>query len=490
MEEKERILAEFHASGMNIRRACSMIPGFPARRTLGEWVRQERAGLLDPPALPVKGSAKDRPRHRRYEDKTKREAVRLLSQGMRPTEVARRLDVSSGELVSAWAKKARGANILPSDEPVGRCAGMAKRTAGAEPEQTVWRDWAADLPEDPEERLAAMERKYIEMGAVLDVLKAPGPGSLSNLEKRAAGQVARERGARLADVCSDLAIAKSTYEAQPAIAAKADKYAALRRRIRKSFEASGRRYGSESVWADLRRGEGPAVKAADLGPDDDGTPVIVSEKVVRRIMREERLVPVTATPRKRYSSYEGELEERPENLPLNGDGTHDFHAGEPFELVVSDVTEFSLPRFKCYLSPAIDCYDGDPIAWTISRHPDAELCSTMLEAAAEKAGHGFVCHTDGGGCYMGRRWKGVCAERGITRSMSRKGTSPDNARAEGFFGTLKRDFFDCRDWRSVTYERFAKELDDYIMWYRDCKIKKSLGWKTIREHREGQGIAV
>ena len=372
---------------------------------------------------------------------------------------------------------------------------MARRAAGAEPEQTDRRDWAADLPEDPAERLAAMERKHIEMGAVLDVLKAPGPGSLSNMERHRAGQMARERGARLADVCSDLAIPKSTYEAQPAIAAKPDKYAALRARVREAFDSSSRRYGSESVWAELRRpaADGrPAVKAAALEPGDRETPVRVSEKAVRRIMREEGLVPVTAARgRGRYSSYAGEPSERPANAPLREDGTHDFHAGSPFEPVVTDVTEFRpTGSFKCYLSPAIDCFDGDPIAWGVSRHPDGALVNGMLAAAADKAGRGFVGHTDGGACCMGSGWRAVCSERGVVRSMSRKGRSPDNARAEGFFGTLKREFYYGRDWTGITYEGFAEALNEYILRYRDVKVKKSLGWKSIREYREERGIAV
>ena len=73
--------------------------------------------------------------------------------------------------------------------------------------------------------------------------------------------------------------------------------------------------------------------------------------------------------------------------------------------------------------------------------------------------------------------------------MSRKATSPDNARAEGFFGTLKQEFFYARDWKGATKGCFMRALDDYIVWYRDEKIKRALGWKTIKEHRAGLGIA-
>ena len=86
-------------------------------------------------------------------------------------------------------------------------------------------------------------------------------------------------------------------------------------------------------------------------------------------------------------------------------------------------------------------------------------------------------------------WAGACEAGHVTRSMSRKARSPDNARAEGFFGTLKCDFFDGRDWSGVTFEQFSAALDEYIEWYRGGKLKKSLGWRTIRQSREELGYA-
>ena len=105
-------------------------------------------------------------------------------------------------------------------------------------------------------------------------------------------------------------IPKSTYLGQAARAARADPKAALRARVRASFEASGGACGAESVTADLRSGPGAAVSWRDLEPGDASTPVIASEKVVRAIMAEEGLVPRKAAQmarRARYSSYAGEL---------------------------------------------------------------------------------------------------------------------------------------------------------------------------------------
>lgn len=64
---------------------------------------------------------------------------------------------------------------------------------------------------------------------------------------------------------------------------------------------------------------------------------------------------------------------------------------------------------------------------------------------------------DGGAVYMGREWREACGP-GVRRSMSRRARSPDNARAEGFFGTLKCDFFEGRDWTGVPFEEFSRPL--------------------------------
>lgn len=536
-ERKEEILGRFHASGMSMRAACARFDDFPCAQTLSRFASEEEAGLLDPPALEVPGRCEGRRAWEPYPLETKREALRLLAGGMEPRHVAKRLGVAGARPVREWASKlgrldeldarsrpdsareeaammfAQGSSVAEIAERIGAdrktvyrwldragvdrerprkgkgAEDMAEKADREEPGEWA-RAWG-ELPDDPEERARVAEVRLAEALAVLDVLKAPGPGSLSNAEKHRAGRAARAMTAKAKtdDVLADFRIARSTYFSQAARAAGPDKYAALRVRVRAVFEESKRRYGSLSIWAKLRSGEGGPVRAAQLAPGDATTPVAVSEKVVRRIMREEGLVPVQARERRRYSSYRGEPDERPGNLPLREDGSHDFRACGPGRLVVTDVTEFKLDGFKVYLSPVVDCFDGCPVAWRASTSPDDELTAGSLEDALGFLEEGCAVHTDGGGNYRSSRWKGVCEANGLVRSMSRKATSPDNARAEGFFGTLKQEFFYARDWKGTTKGSFVRALDEYIVWYRDEKIERSLGWKTIAAHRAALAAA-
>lgn len=72
--------------------------------------------------------------------------------------------------------------------------------------------------------------------------------------------------------------------------------------------------------------------------------------------------------------------------------------------------------------------------------------------------------------------------------MSRKGCSQDNAACEGFFGKLKTELFYPRDRRAATVEQFVKEVDSYIHWYNEKRIKISLGARSPVEYRESLGI--
>ena len=79
----------------------------------------------------------------------------------------------------------------------------------------------------------------------------------------------------------------------------------------------------------------------------------------------------------------------------------------------------------------------------IGTRPDAELANRIAARGVLHARDGErpVIHSDRGCHYRWPGWIGICEEHGLTRSMSAKGCSPDNAAAEGFFGRLKQEFF-------------------------------------------------
>ena len=137
-----------------------------------------------------------------------------------------------------------------------------------------------------------------------------------------------------------------------------------------------------------------------------------------------------------------------------------------------------IPAGKVYLSPVIDCFDGLVVSWSIGTRPDAELVNTMLDSAIESVAgckERPVVHSDRGAHYRWPGWLSRIEAARLTRSMSRKGCSPDNAACEGFFGRLKTELFYPRDWRATTIDQFIEIVDSYIRWYNAKRIKVSLG---------------
>ena len=208
------------------------------------------------------------------------------------------------------------------------------------------------------------------------------------------------------------------------------------------------------------------------------------EKVVRRLVREQNLS-VRKVKKRKYSSYQGEITPAVENV-IN----RDFHAEKPNEKWLTDITEFHIPAGKVYLSPIIDCFDGMPISWTIGTSPDANLVNTMLDEGILTLAEGEkpLVHSDRGAHYRWPGWIERMEAAGLTRSMSKKGCSPDNSACEGFFGRLKNEMFYGVSWRGVTIDSFIHELDQYIQWYANDRIKLSLGGMSPMDYRRSLGF--
>ena len=328
---------------------------------------------------------------------------------------------------------------------------------------------------------AAMTENQL-LRAVLADLKAGGwvPGSISNRRKAELGERLRAAtGLPLREITAFLRISRSSYEYHRARLGR-DRDADIRALVREAFDEGRGAYGYRRVHAAVSARAGR-----------------VSEKRVRRVMAEEGLVArSTARAPHRYSSYAGEDGRAvAPNLLLRAGtrGLHDFSAARPGERVATDVTEFRLgPRGpKCYLSAAIDLFDGRVVSAQAGPSPSKELAQATLGDVGAAARPGCVLHSDRGWHYRTPDWVEGCGRLGIVRSMSRKGHSPDNAACEAFFGRLKVEFFYSTDWSGWTVGRFAAELGRYVSWYNSGRLKSfgAEGYDTIDGRRGRLGLA-
>ena len=157
---------------------------------------------------------------------------------------------------------------------------------------------------------------------------------------------------------------------------------------------------------------------------------------------------------------------------------------------LTDITEFAIPAGKVYLSPIVDCFDGLLVNWNISTSPDALLVNSMLDDAAKllSVGEKPIIHSDKGVHYRWPGWIDRMEKNGFIRSMSKKGCSPDNSACEGVFGRIKNEMFYNADWSGVNISEFIGILNDYLYWYNEKRIKKSLGYLSPIEYRHRLGL--
>lgn len=144
---------------------------------------------------------------------------------------------------------------------------------------------------------------------------------------------------------------------------------------------------------------------------------------------------------------------------------------------LTDITEFAIPAGKVYLSPIVDCFDG-------------LLVNSMLDDAAKllSVGEKPIIHSDRGVHYRWPGWIDRMEKNGFIRSMSKKGCSPDNSACEGVFGRIKNEMFYNADWSGVNISEFIGILNDYLYWYNEKRIKKSLGYLSPIEYRHRLGL--
>ena len=314
-----------------------------------------------------------------------------------------------------------------------------------------------------------LEKDVLEKAA--EIIKKDKGISLTLLSNREKAIVinALRKSYPLKDLLKILHMAKSSYCYQAVTLNKVDKYVELRNEVKIAFADSFNRYGYRRIHA--------VIKAS-------GT--VVSEKVIRRIMNEDHLK-VLSIKRRKYSSYKGEVSPAVDNVIKR-----DFHAEKPNQKWLTDITEFHIPAGKIYLSPIIDCFDGLPVSWKIGTAPNAELVNTMLDDALAvlQSDEQPIVHSDRGCHYRWPGWIERMEKARLLRSMSKKGCSPDNSACEGFFGRLKNEMFYGYSWTNVSIEQFTEELNNYIKWYAEKRIKLSLGGMSPLDYRRSLGLAV
>lgn len=450
-EQKAAAVEYFATHRTSLTQSCRAL-GYPSRYVLRQWILEVNPALLKKDIAPC--STKES--LVRYDQAQKQAAIEaVLVDGTPEYIVAAQYGVCRATIYN-WKQKLLGKDGI---------APMKKKPDAIRPNTNIAELEAEIISLQDQILHLQMERDALEKAT--EILKKAGGINLTHLRNTEKAEVidALRPTYRLSELLRLFNISKSSYFYSIHALAH-DKYAELRLNLHDVFESVAGCYGYRRLHATLKR-----------------SGITVSEKVIRRLIKEEGLT-VYCSKRKKYCSYAGEISPDVANI-IN----RNFHADTPNTKWLTDIAEFSLPTGKVYLSPIIDCFDGLVVSWSIGTSPTAALANTMLDKAISllKEGEHPIIHSDRGAHYRWPGWITRTTEAGLSRSMSKKGCSPDNSACEGFFGRLKNEMFYGRSWRDVSVEEFALALDHYIRWYNSERIKELLGWMSPLEYRYSLG---
>ena len=245
-------------------------------------------------------------------------------------------------------------------------------------------------------------------------------------------------------------MARSTYFYHEKSSKLDDKYSDLKQQIKAIYHQHKGRYGYRRITLALK----------NMG-------LVINHKCVQKLMQSMKLKSRIRIAK--YRSYRGQVGRVADNVLQR-----QFESNQPNQKWVTDVTEFNIRGEKLYLSPIMDLFNGEIIAFQMERRPIFRLVKDMLKEAIDKLNINEkpIIHSDQGWQYQMRFYQQQLAERGLIQSMLRKGNCLDNASMESFFGVLKSECFYGEEFNSI--DELEQTVKEYIHYYNHERIKVKL----------------
>jgi len=208
--------------------------------------------------------------------------------------------------------------------------------------------------------------------------------------------------------------------------------------IRQSYDASGRVYGAPRVFLDLR----------EVGE-------CCGRNRVAKIMRNNKI--------KALRGYKAPraVAGRP-SLVAPNTLNREFSVSEPDVAWVTDITYIRTWQGWLYLAVVLDLYSRKVIGWSMkpTMHRELVLDALMMAVWRRKPKRSVVIHSDQGSQYGSDDWVRFCKTHNLNPSMSRRANCWDNAVAESFFSSLKKERIKKRIYK--TRELARADVFDYI----------------------------
>ncbi|HEW0687617.1 TPA: IS3 family transposase, partial [Streptococcus pneumoniae] len=391
-------------------------------------------------------------KNRYYSPDLKQEMMdKALLEGWTKDRVSLEYGLPSRTILLNWLAQYRKNGYTIVEKPRGRVPKMGRKPRTRPEERTEL------------ERLQA-ENEYLraENAIPKKVKRTPIEGGKRERRKTEIVQELMTEFS-LALLLKAIKLARSTYYYHLKQLDKPDKDQELKAEIQSIFIEHKGNYGYRRIYLELRnRG------------------YLVNHKRVQGLMKVLNLQAKMRQKRK-YSSHKGDVGKKAENL-IQGQ----FEGSKTMEKCYTDVTEFAIPAStqKLYLSPVLDGFNSEIIAYNLSISPNLEQVQTMLEQAfTEKHYENTILHSDQGWQYQHDSYHQFLEGKGIQASMSRKGNSQDNGMMEFFFGILKSEMFYGYEKTFKSLNQLEQAIVDYIDYYNNKRIKVKLKGLSLVQYR-------
>lgn len=153
---------------------------------------------------------------------------------------------------------------------------------------------------------------------------------------------------------------------------------------------------------------------------------------------------------------------RPQNIIRQ-----DFTAEAPLRKLLTDITQIPCKDGKLYVSPLLDCYNGEIISLVMDANMKKELCIKTITEAFKKFDikSGVIIHSDSGNQYTSGEYRKTLGQLHAVHSMSGVGKCWDNSRMESWFATLKKEKIYQLDTTKLTVEEVKTIVWRYTFAY-------------------------
>ena len=268
------------------------------------------------------------------------------------------------------------------------------------------------------------------------------------------------------ELCDALDVARETFYNHIFRKADRSKYqeeqAQLMLKVKQVFDDSEQRFGAEKIRIIL----------AESG-------IRVGKKRISAIMQELGLCSVRTDAKKQFKRRQQYAKQ---NLLKR-----EFSAKHPSQIWVSDITYFKVKSYGGYLCIILDLYSHKIIGWRVSKHMSIHLVTAIFKTTYQERERpqNLTFHSDRGSQYVSKTLPELFQQYGVRQSFSATARPLDNAMAETFFSSFKREEAYRKDYTSEQHCR--RSVEEYIQFYNEVRPHQTLNYKTPQAFEENYG---